>query len=372
MLGPTVEPPVHNPQPEAPGYYQSATGLPLQQLDDSHGRTDMSAASGLALLQNNSYVPDNSISNPASSLHQQPHSSSHGIDPTATQKGRGSRASMHSNNSPVPATATTATYPYQPPVPQANTGLGHRRSASAAQREGMQQNASPRMVAAAQAQARASPAQQMDQTRARSRQGQRTQNRTPVNNGAGIGTVPVAQPRNSAPSLNPLRESTGHNTRHSSHNTGSSGNNDRIPYQPYSQGNSSSQGRDYSNSAAVSLPTMMPSTTTTSYPSGPAANQWSRGSAQQGSDRGYTAANSYNQPATSQSASGLNLRSSGHSMGSANQQQQAQRDYQSFASHQPQQPQASQGSAGAQQNNWLGDNHANGSGSYNSFGQYWP
>lgn len=350
MLGPTVEPPIHNPQPEAPGFYQSATGLPLQH-DESHGRTDMSAASGLALLQNNTYGSDHLLPNP---LQQQVHSNGHGIDPTTIQKGRGSQTSTQ------PGPTASPTYPYQVSATQGNTQLGHRRSTS-------QQGASPQVAAAttAQAQGRASPAQ-MDQARARSRQSQQGQTRTPVNNGADIGAAPAAHPR----TANPLRESTGHTTRLSSQNTGNSANDgsaDRIPYQPYSHGNVPQQAR---NNAALSLPTTVPSGTEASYASAPApvpaGNQWNRNNTQQGNDRSYDAANSYSHTANNQgTASNMSLRSS------SQQQQQpgAQRNYQSFGSQQQQQ--MSQQAGNQQQNTWFGVNNTNNGGTYNSYGQYW-
>jgi hypothetical protein len=130
MLGPTVEPTIHNPQPEAPSYYQSATGVPLQHVDDSHGQTDMSAASGLALLQNNTYRSEHSIPNP---LRQQPHNNSHGIDPAAIHNTRGARPTMHVNTGD--ATTVAHVNPHQSSASQNNASLGHRRSASAAQRE---------------------------------------------------------------------------------------------------------------------------------------------------------------------------------------------------------------------------------------------
>lgn len=368
MLGTTVEPAFHNPQPEAPSYYQSANGMPLQHLDNSNAGTDLSAASGLALLQQDTHGAGGSITNPASSLQHHPPSNSQGIDPTATQNGRGSRASMHSSNSP--------TYPHQVTPTQPNASQGHRRSTSAAQRERLQRTASPRTVAATQAPSRASPLQQVESARTTPRQGPRDQARRPANTVTTTGSAPAAQARGATTNMsNPLQQQG----RYDSHNTSratNAGSAETIPYQPYAYGNPSQQARDHGNNVAVSLPSTMPSTSA-SYPTLSAGSQWPRGGTQPAGDRSYSTVNSYIQNANNQSsARNFSLRGSsdGEGTGSAGQNQGSQRDYQSFGSQpQPQQQQNTQQPGQAQQNNnWFGVNNANSGGSYNSFGQYWP
>ncbi|KAH8172736.1 Zn(2)-C6 fungal-type DNA-binding domain protein [Sarocladium implicatum] len=380
MLGANVEPTIHNPQPEAPSYYQSATGVPLQHLDNPNIGTDLSAASGLALLQHETHDAGGSIPNPASSLQHQPPRNSQGIDPTAKQNERGSRASMHgSNSSPTPMMANTASsaYPYQTPATQTNTGLGHGRSASAAQREKMQRTASPRAVAASQAPSRASPLQQVESARTTPRQNQRDQTRRPANAGSAAGApAPATQARNMATAAmsNPLQQQqqsryAGTQDTSRSANTGST---DTTPYQPYAYGNPSQQARDHATNVAVSGPSAMPSTTA-SYPSIPSGNQWPRGGTQPAAnDRAYSTVNSYIQNANNESsARKFSLRGSNDAESTGSTGQGSQRDYQSFGSHQQQQNAQQQQQQQQNNNGWFGANNANSGGSYNSFGSYW-